>query len=166
MSYIKNFPQLKQSYLNQQEELVQELYDEFGENILEKLVKRASQVRKNAYAPYSNYKVGAALITKDGRIFEGVNAEAISYTQTTHAEELAIRSAISHGVVEDIGQYFIKALVYVSSSSELGAPCGHCRQIICEHTDNCVIAQGSVDGKVLNIGTLDLFLPFAFSNLN
>jgi cytidine deaminase len=166
MQIIQNLPQIKDEYLLKQEELVQKLYDDFGSDILEKLVKKASVVRENAYAPYSGYKVGSALVTTDGRIFEGINAEAISYTQTTHAEELAIRNAVANGVVEDLGQHFIAALVFVSSSKELGAPCGHCRQIIQEHADNCVIAQGTVDGEVINIATLDLILPFAFSSLN
>lgn len=166
MSIINNLPQIRKEYLLEQERLVQELYDEFGSDILKKLVKNAAKVRGNAYAPYSGYKVGSALLTTDGRIFEGVNAEAISYTQSTHGEELAIRNAVVNGVVNDLGQHFIKALVFVTSSSELCAPCGHCRQIIREHADNCVIAQGKTDGSIINIMTLDLILPFAFSSLN
>lgn len=160
------FPQIKQLYLREQSDIVDDFYKQFGPNILELMAKKAAKVRENAYAPYSNYLVGAAVLTKGGEIVLGVNSEAISYTQTAHAEETAIRSAIIQGAIKELGQHFIAAILYVSSGSDFGAPCGHCRQIIREHADNCVVAQGTIDGEVKHVATLDLLLPLGFSVLN
>ncbi len=160
------FPYVKDEYLKDQEKLFDLLLKDFGPDILSHLASRAAEARKNAYAPYSNYQVGAAVLTTDGRIFEGVNAEAVSFTQTAHAEETAIRNAILAGVIHDLGQHFIVAIVFVSSNNKFSAPCGHCRQIIREHAQNCVVAQGSEEGEVKHATTLNLLLPLSFSSIS
>ncbi len=88
------------------------------------LYEKAKKVSENAYAPYSNYKVGAALRTKNGKIFTGCNVENSSYGLTNCAERNAIFKAISEGESE-----FEEMIIYVKSGN-IPTPCGACRQVI------------------------------------
>lgn len=90
------------------------------------LVEAAWLARENAYAPYSNFAVGAALLAKDGRIFSGCNVENISYGLTNCAERVAVGTAISAGVREFL------AVAVVADTSVAISPCGACRQVLAE----------------------------------
>lgn len=98
----------------------------FSRMDLEKLVEAAWQAREVAYAPYSNFAVGAALLAKDGRIFTGCNVENISYSLTNCAERVAIGAAVSAGVREFI------AVAVVADTGVPVSPCGACRQVLAE----------------------------------
>jgi cytidine deaminase len=90
------------------------------------LITAAWQARKMAYAPYSNFAVGAALLAADGRVFLGCNVENISYGLTNCAERVAIGAAIAAGVRE------FQAVAVVADTSVPISPCGACRQVLAE----------------------------------
>ncbi|MBX3056480.1 MAG: cytidine deaminase [Anaerolineae bacterium] len=90
----------------------------------ERLIQAAVAVREQAYAPYSKYPVGAALLTPDGRIFTGVNVENASYGLTICAERTAVFKAVSEGCRE-----FVAVAV---ATENAGSPCGACRQVLAE----------------------------------
>ena len=90
------------------------------------LVDAAWNVREQAYAPYSNFKVGAALLATDGRIFTGCNVENLSYGLTICAERVAIGSALAAGV-----RNFLAVAVVADTSVPI-SPCGACRQVLSE----------------------------------
>ena len=94
----------------------------------EDLIKEAFKAMENAYAPYSNYHVGAALLCHDGRVFFGANIENASFGATNCAERSAVFSAYSNGVRKDD----IAALAIVSDGDRVCAPCGICRQVLSE----------------------------------
>lgn len=94
---------------------------------LEKAVKSALEVRKNAYAPYSNFAVGAAIVTTDGTIFTGVNVENSSFGATNCAERTALFSAITAGHRD------FEAIVIASNlNGKAVFPCGICRQVLAD----------------------------------
>ncbi len=88
------------------------------------LIKKAMEASENSYSPYSNYKVGAALLTKNGKVFLGCNIENASYSPTVCAERVAIFKAISEGEKD-----FSAIAVY---GKDLAYPCGVCRQVLSE----------------------------------
>ena len=92
----------------------------------DQLVKAAWQAREVAYAPYSNFAVGAALLATDGRIFLGCNVENISYGLTNCAERVAIGAAVAAGVREFL------AVAVVADTGVPISPCGACRQVLAE----------------------------------
>lgn len=95
------------------------------------LIAAACEVRHSAYAPYSNFPVGAALLTKDGRIFTGCNIENASYGLTVCAERVAVGNAIVAGC---------KAFAALAIASSGGnSPCGACRQVLAEFCDDLQI---------------------------
>ncbi|MBR4178701.1 MAG: cytidine deaminase [Bacilli bacterium] len=101
-------------------------------------------ILKNAYAPYSNYKVGALLITKDGKQYTGVNVENASYGATICAERTAILKAVSEGYRK--GDF--KSLYIMNSSNGIGSPCMLCRQVFVEFFENDMeVTCYSFDGK-------------------
>ncbi len=123
----------------------------------EKLVSYALEARKNAYAPYSNFKVGAAVLTDDGKIFTGCNIENASYGASNCAERTAIFKAISEGYKT------IKTIAIVGVQNDYTYPCGICRQVIAEFsTANTKIILGKNDTEFL-VKTLDEILPGAFT---
>lgn len=93
---------------------------------IEKLVETAWEARKRAYAPYSKFQVGAALLAADGRIFSGCNVENISYGLTNCAERVAIGVAVAAGVREFL------AVAVVADTGVPISPCGACRQVLAE----------------------------------
>lgn len=95
---------------------------------LEQLLERAKAARERAYAPYSKFKVGAALLTNDGRVFDGCNVENASYGLCNCAERTAFFSAIAAGYRRDE----FAALAVVGDTEGPIAPCGACRQVIIE----------------------------------
>lgn len=119
------------------------------------LIEQASQAREKAYAPYSHYQVGAALLTADGQIFTGCNVENATYPAAICAE----RTAVVKGVSEGVRQFIAVAVVTQNG----GSPCGICRQVLNEFSDDMVVLIADHTGNlVLEIPLSDL-LPHAFS---
>lgn len=129
-----------------------------GKNLL-KLARKARNVRRNAYQPYSGYSVGAAILTTDKKVFASCNAEDVTYS-ADHAEASAVTKAVSSGIANRVGRQFIDA-VAVCHPGDSG-PCGRCRQKIIEHTDNCLILGVNADGEITKISSLKTLLPDAF----
>lgn len=94
----------------------------------EELIEEAFKAMENSYAPYSNYHVGAAVLTKDGKVFLGANIENASFGATNCGERSAIFAAYSNGYRKDT----IEALAIVSDGDRIAAPCGICRQVLSE----------------------------------
>lgn len=90
------------------------------------LISSAWAARDRAYAPYSNFKVGAALLTSDGKIFTGCNVENLSFGLTNCAERVAIGSAIANGAIK------MTAIAVVADTDVPISPCGACRQVLAE----------------------------------
>ncbi|MEA3501091.1 MAG: cytidine deaminase [Candidatus Marinimicrobia bacterium] len=122
------------------------------------LIKKAIQARKNSHSPYSNFKVGAALLGKSGKIFVGTNVESSSYGLTVCAE----RNSIAAGIVR--GEKKFSTLVIVSEDGV--TPCGACRQVIYDICGNIEVVLVNKKGKIVNTVTSKELLPFAFSNNN
>ncbi len=128
-------------------------------SLLDELVQRASAVRNNAYAPYSRYAVGAAIATKNGRIFEGCNVENASLGGTICAERGAVMQMIAAGEREPI------ACAVVTGDEEGASPCGLCRQVLAEFAADMpivLVGLGSRDGETGRVVQLADLLPFAF----
>ena len=121
---------------------------------IESLIARALAIRENAYAPYSNYRVGAALICESGAIYDGANVENASYPLTTCAERTAIAKAVSDGERE------IRLLVVASENG--GAPCGACRQILSEFGKDAFVIVVDMTGKIVLDSNASQLLPYAF----
>ena len=119
------------------------------------LVAAATAVRENAYAPFSEFKVGAALETDDGQIIVGSNVESASYGLTVCAERVAVWTAISQGKRK------ITRIAVVADTEKLTPPCGVCRQIIWEFGGDIPVIFANLDGKVETVQMRDL-LPRAF----
>ncbi|SHH20444.1 cytidine deaminase [Thermosipho atlanticus] len=124
----------------------------------EELIEKAFQARENAYAPYSNFKVGAALLTKSGKIYTGSNIENASYGLTCCAERVAIFKAISDG------EKNFDTIVIVGGTKDPISPCGACRQVMAEFGDFNVILV-SKDKKIKKMTVKDL-LPYSFEKEN
>jgi cytidine deaminase len=124
----------------------------------EKLIDEARAARELAYTPYSRFKVGAALETKDGRVFRGCNVENASYGLCNCAERTAFFSAIAHGYVP--GDF--TALAVIGDTDGPIAPCGACRQVILELGGNDLhVVLANLKGDVLET-TAAAQLPNAF----
>ncbi len=119
------------------------------------LIDLANQVRKFAYVPYSHYRVGAALRTKSGRIFTGVNVENAAYPVTNCAERTAVFKAISEGERE----FDVLALV----TDNGGSPCGACRQVLAEFGRDIVVLIADGSGRLVHQMTVADLLPEAFT---
>lgn len=134
---------------------------EIGLPILENLAKNASKARTVAYTPYSKYLVGASVLSISGKLEVGQNIEIVTYSETGHAEEQAIKKAVSNGVVQKLGRKFVKAIA-VSHEGDT-APCGRCRQIITEFCDNALVVVADTEGIIRNITSVKTLLPYAFT---
>lgn len=119
------------------------------------LLDLANEARRRAYAPYSNYPVGAALRTKSGRLFTGCNIENAAYPQGMCAERVAIFKAVSEGERE------FEALAVVTPSG--GSPCGGCRQVMAEFGLETRVLIGDAEGRLLREVTVADLLPDAFT---
>ncbi len=123
------------------------------------LMKIAVKAREMSYSPYSNFKVGAALLAKSGKVFTGCNVENAGFTPTNCAERTAIFKAVSEGEKE------FSAIAIVGGKgdklNDLCAPCGVCRQVLAEFCDgNFKIILGTPDNiKVVNLSEI---LPYSF----
>ena len=133
--------------------------------MVEKLIDTAIEQLKFSYTPYSNFKVGAALLTKSGKIYTGCNIENASYTSTNCAERTAFFKAVSEGVRD------FQAICIVGGKdgklTEYTAPCGVCRQVMMEFcnpkTFQIILA---VDKERYEIYTLEELMPLGFGPLN
>ena len=125
------------------------------ENTKKELIEAARKVREKAYAPYSNFKVGAAVRTKSGKIYTGCNVESASYGLTVCAERVAVWKAVSEGEKE------FTEISVVADTEELTPPCGVCRQIIWEFGGDIPITFSNLNGKTETVKMSEL-LPRAF----
>ena len=133
--------------------------------MVEKLIDTAIEQLKFSYTPYSNFKVGAALLAKNGEIYTGCNIENASYTPTNCAERTAFFKAVSEGVRD------FQAICIVGGKdgqlTEYTAPCGVCRQVMMEFCDpktfQIILA---VDKEQYEIYTLEELMPLGFGPLN
>jgi cytidine deaminase len=119
------------------------------------MINRALQSRENAYAPYSKYKVGAALLTKSGEIFTGVNVENAAYPTGTCAERVAVFKAVSEGIRE------FEAIAVASNNG--GTPCGSCRQVLAEFGLDTIILIVDGQGNLIQETKVAEILPGAFT---
>ncbi len=125
------------------------------EPLIHKLLAAARQGREAAHAPYSNFPVGAAVLTASGHIFTGCNIENASFGATMCAERVAIFAAVA------AGQRQFQALAVVADTPEPVAPCGLCRQVLAEFSPACQIILANLKGDY-QVLTLDQLLPMAF----
>jgi len=130
------------------------------------LVRLALQARQKAYTPYSHFKVGAALLTKEGKVYQGCNIENAAYTPSNCAERTAFFKAVSEG------DYNFAAIAIVGGAEdakelELCAPCGVCRQVMMEFCDynefEIILAKNPEEYKVMSLEDL---LPMGFGPAN
>ena len=120
----------------------------------EKLVALAASTRKWAYVPYSKYRVGAALLTASGKIYEGVNIENASYAATVCAERVAVFKAVSEGERE------FTAIAVATDNA--GSPCGVCRQVMAEFGLETQVLLVNGEGELVREVTVGDLLPDAF----
>ena len=119
------------------------------------LIKKAREIQQNAYAPYSHFSVGAALLTDDNRIYTGCNVENASYGLTVCAERNAIYSAVAEGC------RIFRVLAIVGEAVDWITPCGACRQVMEEfHIPEIILTKSDDTYKIV---TLRELLPHAFS---
>jgi cytidine deaminase len=119
------------------------------------LIQSAVQARNWAYAPYSNYAVGAALLTTSGRIYDGVNVENAAYPETLCAERVAVVKAVS------AGERLFEAIAVVTENG--GSPCGACRQVLAEFGLDTIILIADEAGELKSEIVLSDLLPLAFT---
>ncbi len=119
-----------------------------------RLVQLALEARQRAYAPYSNYRVGAAVLTPSGRFFTGANVESAAYPTSMCAERVAVFNAVSEGERE------LVALAVVTSNG--GTPCGACRQVMAEFGLDTVVLIADAEGNLRQESRLSELLPGAF----
>ena len=127
----------------------------------EKLVRLAAEAMKKAYAPYSGYFVGAALLTKEGKVYTGCNIENAAYGPTNCAERTAFFKAVSEGERD-----FAAIAVVGGKGGEITGifpPCGVCRQVMQEFCDpDFLIHMGGKNGEIQTV-SLENLLPYGFS---
>ena len=120
------------------------------------LIESALKAKENSYAPYSKYRVGAAVFTKDGKIYAGCNIENAAYPSGICAEKTAISKAVSEG-----NRDFL-AIAIVADSNDYPTPCGECRQFISEFVKpdfKVILAKSTNDYKTFDFAEL---LPLSF----
>ena len=122
------------------------------------LIQAALAASEHAYIPYSNYRVGAALLTPDGAVFSGCNVESASYSPTICAERTALVKAIS------AGQREFSTIAVVTRDG--GSPCGVCRQLLYEFSPGLLVIMADLEGVARQRATLADLLPFGFGPAN
>jgi cytidine deaminase len=120
------------------------------------LRERAASAMERAYAPYSNFRVGAALLASDGTIVEGCNVENASFPAGTCAERVAVGTAIARGLRDFV------ALAVVTEGTEPTPPCGVCRQVLMEFAPELPVSSATLGGAEAHWSVSDL-LPHAFT---
>ena len=129
------------------------------ESALQQLIDMAKDASKQAYCPYSKFRVGAAVLTNTGDIFSGCNVENASYGLTVCAERNAIFQMVAHA------RYQIQAIVIYTPTADPTEPCGACRQVINEFGNNARVVS-VCDGPERIDTSLSLLLPQAFGRKN
>ena len=124
----------------------------------QQLIDAAIAASRHAYMPYSNYRVGAALLTAGGEIYGGCNIESVSFTPTVCAERTAVFKAVSEGQRE------FSAIAVVTRDA--GSPCGVCRQMMYEFAPDLRVILADLDGKAHLVTTLRELLPHGFGPAN
>jgi len=122
--------------------------------LITKLTEAAAETREKAHAPYSGYRVGAAVVDEQGRIFAGCNVENASYGLSVCAERHALAAAVAAGARE------IRALLVLTGSDPPASPCGACRQVMREFGDFPVIMANMEGARI--ISSVEELLPMAF----
>lgn len=114
------------------------------------LIEQSIESVKRSYSPYSRFKVGAAVLTKDNKIFTGTNIESISYSLTICAERVAVAKAVSEG------HRNIKAIAIASNKRAFVSPCGACRQFLAEFCKDMsvILVKSKSDVKIFNLSEL------------
>ena len=125
-----------------------------NESVKKQLIQAAVDAASKAHAPYSNYHVGAALITTNGEVYSGANVENAAYPSSICAERVAIFKAVSEGYKN------FEMLAIVTENG--GMPCGACRQVISEFSKDLPIIIGDYDGNLLDETNISSLLPFSF----
>lgn len=128
------------------------------DKIRDELIQKAIEAYQKAYAPYSHYSVGAALLTESGEVVEGVNIENAVYPLTICAERVAIFKAVSEG------HRSFKAIAVVTKNG--GTPCGSCRQVMAEFGLDTVVYIADSKGKLYHTVTVDQLLPYSFGKVD
>lgn len=130
------------------------------EKLIRELIEMAADSRRYSYAPYSQYRVGAALLAEDGRVFTGCNIENAAYGPSMCAERTAIFKAVSENVRD------FEAICVVGGKgdgpSDYSVPCGVCRQVMAEFCDSSFRIIVAKDTEHFNIYTLGELLPKSF----
>jgi len=125
------------------------------DNLRKELIRAALDARRWAYAPYSKYPVGAALLTASGQIFSGVNVENAAYPTTICAERVAVFKAVSEGERDF-------AAIAVATENG-GSPCGSCRQVLAEFGLDIVVLIADGKGELVDETTVAELIPAAFT---
>lgn len=125
-----------------------------NDEMIQQLIQTAIQARRWAYAPYSNYPVGAALLTDSGKIYDGVNVENAAYPTTMCAERIAVFKAVSEG------ERNFTAIAVVTSNG--GTPCGSCRQVLAEFGLKTWVIIADNNGRIMSESSIEDLLPGAF----
>jgi len=121
----------------------------------EAVIKKAQKAREHAYAPYSGFKVGAALLAANGEVYSGCNIENSSYGLSMCAERVAVYKAVCAGTKD------FRALVLATDTTEPASPCGACRQVLAEFSPELEIIMVNLSGQRLQKSLREL-LPLAF----
>lgn len=119
------------------------------------LVEMAIKAKERSYSPYSKFRVGAALLTKNGRVYTGCNIENSAYSPSVCAERVAIFKAVSDGEVN------FDKIAISSDSNEFTPPCGVCRQVMSEFCEDLVILSANNNGEYIE-RRLKTLLPNSF----
>ena len=122
--------------------------------LYQKLLDCARDAYKHSHAPYSKYRVGAALITKEGKVVPGCNIEVVSYDGSICAERVALASAVSQG------QRQFEAIAVVAEQSKEVWPCGVCRQVLAEFGVELMVIVPGQDGSIRSLKLKELLPNF------
>ena len=123
---------------------------------METLIDKAAKIRKNAYVPYSSFPVGAAVLTKGGKVYTGCNIENAAYPVSCCAERVAIFKAISNGETS------FQAIAVIGDTERPIPPCGSCRQVMSEFFDKqTTIHLANLNGQTETL-SMETLLPFSF----
>ena len=122
------------------------------------LIAMAMEARKKSYSPYSRYPVGAALLTKSGKVFQGTNIENAAYSCTICAERTSIFKAIYEGERE------FEAIAVVTKDG--GSPCGSCRQVLSEFGLDTIVWLADENGDNIQESTVEELIPLSFGPSN
>jgi cytidine deaminase len=128
-----------------------------AQEMKEKLLKEAVEGSKYAHCPYSNFRVGAAVLTKSGKIYKGGNIENVSYGATVCAERVAIWKAVSEGEMD------FEAMAVIGPGTKEAYPCAQCRQVMVEFGLDWLVISGDSKGNYMGEKSVRDIVPFPFT---